>query len=89
MNKYQENTERLLKEIVGAYKATQSSPLEGNNQIKHLRHQIARLARVCMEMNTRIVELETRLDLMLGSLSIDSDKKEEAEDKITAVGDVW
>ena len=92
MSHNQEATEKLLKEIVAAYRATQGKSLGTDEHIKHLRYQIARLARVCIEMEKRIAYLEEIQDVQLngGLTQHDRHRNDEKEDagKVTAVGDI-
>jgi len=88
----QEAIEKILKEIVAAYRATQGKPLDTDEHIKHLRYQIARLARVCIEMEKRINHLEEMEELQLGGgpnhLDGHNGKIEEEGVKVTALGDI-
>ena len=89
----QKATEKLLKEIVAAYRATQGKPLDTNEHIKHLRYQIARLARVCIEMEKRIAHLEEIQEVQLNGGPTRHDQRRqdgEKEDmgKVTALGDI-
>ncbi len=84
--------EKLLKEIVAAYKATQNQPIDAPDQIKHLRYQVARLARVCIEMEKRISELahkvgDTSEPKKASGVRLEEDE-ETMESQITAVGDI-
>ena len=86
MEKERSAVEKLLREIVGAYKATQNKPMNAPDQVKHLRYQVARLARVCIEMEKRIIELEHSSDKRAGSKSGGQD--DETLSKITSIGDI-
>ena len=85
------SVEKLLKEIVAAYRATQAKPLDTNEHITHLRYQIARLTRVCIEMQKRIEYLERMQEVQLGGGQINLNGHHEGQEeedgrKITALG---
>jgi len=92
MQTEKKSVEKLLKEIVAAYRATQAKPLDTNEHITHLRYQIARLARVCIEMEKRIESLERMQEVQLGGGQINhnghQEGQEEDDGKITALGDI-
>ena len=90
MDEHNDPTEKLLREIVAAYKATQNHPLEAKDHIKHLRYQVARLARVCIELNHRIKQLEAHPGPNpKPPEKTNKDKEEDLGGRITALGDIW